>query len=133
VSDGRGIDNEGPHWDLDPHTGGLCAYLVGWVSGLVVFFTQTDREVRFHAAQSVIVFGGLFTFLLLWTMIMNGALGGGLVGRLLFALSVLLIWGLSIALWGFMCFQGRTLTHFRLPIAGRLAERWEARQPPVRG
>lgn len=110
---------------LRPRLGALLAYLFGWVSGLAVLFTQDDREVRFHAAQSVIAFGGLFGLLLLWSVTMGPALDG-FVGRLLFVLSVLLFSGLSLALWGFMCFQGYTLNHFKLPIAGDLAERWVA-------
>jgi len=111
---------------LRPRLGGLLAYLFGWVSGLVVLFTQDDREVRFHAAQSVITFGSLFGLLLLWSATMGSALDG-FVGRLLFVLSVLLFSGLSLALWGFMCFQGYTLNHFKLPIAGDLAEHWVSR------
>lgn len=113
---------------LSSRLGGLLAYLLGWVSGLVVFFTQADREVRFHAAQSVITFGGLFGLLLLWSAVMGPVLGGGFVGRVLFALSVLLFSGLSLALWGFLCFQGYTLTHFKVPLAGDLAEQWASKR-----
>lgn len=31
------------------------AYLVGFVTGLLVLFTQRDTEVRFHAMQSIIL------------------------------------------------------------------------------
>ena len=106
--------------------GGLCAYLLGWVGGLIMLFTQSDREVRFHGAQSVIVFGGLNGFLLLWTVVFSPGDGAGFAGRALFALSWLLIVGLSLAVWGFLCFQGYSLSHFKVPVAGDLAERWEA-------
>ncbi|MGH8905127.1 MAG: DUF4870 domain-containing protein [Egibacteraceae bacterium] len=118
---------------LDAKTGGLCAYLLGWVSGLIVLFTHTDREVRFHAAQSVITFGWLTVFLVLWRAIMGQVLGDGLIGGLLLTLSVLLICGLSLALWGFLCFQAYTLSHFKLPVIGTLAERIATGQdPPAR-
>ncbi len=124
VRDEYGIDGGGPSERDEPRWAGLLAYLLGWVSGLVVFFTQTHPEVRFHAAQSVITFGGLFGFLLLWSMIVGSMLSDGFVERLLFVLSVLLFSGLSLALWGFLCFQGYTLTHFKIPLAGDLAEQW---------
>ncbi len=31
------------------------AYLVGFVTGLIILFTQRDPEVRFHAIQSIIL------------------------------------------------------------------------------
>lgn len=38
----------------------LLAYSAGWISGLLVlWFEARDREVRFHAAQSVLTFGAL--------------------------------------------------------------------------
>jgi uncharacterized membrane protein len=129
-TDPDALEQERPPGALNPQIGGLLAYLLGWVSGLVVFFTQTDREVRFHAAQSVIVFGGLNVFLLFWTFAMGPGDGSGFAARALFALSWLLIAGLSLAVWGFLCFQGYTLEHFKVPVAGDLAEQWEARQPP---
>src|ERR1700688_4858254 len=36
----------------------LC-YLVGWISGLIFFLIDKRPFVRFHAAQSIVVFGGL--------------------------------------------------------------------------
>jgi uncharacterized membrane protein len=35
----------------------LSYLLFGWIGGLIMFFTQKHPEVRFHAAQSIIVFG----------------------------------------------------------------------------
>ena len=38
---------------------GLC-YVFGWLSGLIfLLIEKEDQDVRFHAMQSVIVFGGL--------------------------------------------------------------------------
>jgi uncharacterized membrane protein len=112
-----------PTGGLDPKVGGLLAYLVGWISGLIMLFTQPDRQVRFHAAQSVVVFGGLHAFLFLWAALMSRAFGPGFVGRTLFALSMFVLYGLIAALWGFLCVQGYTRTHFKIPGAGNLAER----------
>src|SRR5580658_6259857 len=36
----------------------LC-YLVGWVTGIIFFLIDKRPFVRFHAAQSIVVFGGL--------------------------------------------------------------------------
>lgn len=38
----------------------MLAYSAGWISGLLVlWFEARDREVRFHAAQSLLAFGAL--------------------------------------------------------------------------
>lgn len=46
---------------LPKNTTAAVAYVLGWVSGLVVFLVEKeDKFVRFHALQSVVAFG-LFT------------------------------------------------------------------------
>jgi uncharacterized membrane protein len=122
MSDEQLLDEPKSTGNLDPKIAGLLAYLVGWVSGLVVFFTQSDRDVRFHAAQSVVVFGGLHVFAILWTAVIGPSFGSGLVGRTLFVLFKLVFIGLSLALWGFLCVQGYTRTRFKIPGAGNLAD-----------
>ncbi|MGH8887027.1 MAG: DUF4870 domain-containing protein [Egibacteraceae bacterium] len=124
MSDEPQLDEPKRTGGLDPKIGGLLAYLVGWVSGLVVLFTQTDREVRFHAAQSVVVFGGLHLFIILWTAVIGRSLGPGFVGRTLFTLFTLILYGLVTALWGFLCVQGYRRVGLRIPGAGNLAEWW---------
>ena len=37
------------------------AYVLGWVTGLIFFLAEKESDfVKFHAAQSLITFGGLF-------------------------------------------------------------------------
>ena len=38
---------------------GLLCYVLGWVTGLIFFFIDKRPFVRFQAAQSIVVFGGL--------------------------------------------------------------------------
>ncbi|WP_306055515.1 lamin tail domain-containing protein [Natronococcus wangiae] len=69
----RGDGDEDGDRDDEPHppretTLGLpetvlaaLAYLLGWLSGIAVLLVERESEsVRFHAAQSVVVFGALF-------------------------------------------------------------------------
>ena len=43
---------------LLPNVAGLLCYVGGWVSGIIfLILEQKNRWVRFHAAQSVVVFG----------------------------------------------------------------------------
>lgn len=111
---------------LDPNMAGLLAYLVGWVSGLILFLVEKEhQEVRFHAAQSLIVsvaIIALYIVLGVFTFV-------PVVGLLIVALQVLLGLGF-FALWIFLLVKGYRLDHVKLPVAGDLAERWAA-NPPV--
>ncbi|HEX75756.1 MAG TPA: DUF4870 domain-containing protein [Dehalococcoidia bacterium] len=45
---------------LDANVAGLLCYVLGWISGLVFILIETKSKfVRFHAMQSIIVFGVL--------------------------------------------------------------------------
>ena len=45
---------------VTPRQASLLAYSAGWISGLVILVLEpTDREVRWHAAQSLLGFGFL--------------------------------------------------------------------------
>ena len=38
--------------------GALC-YSLGWLTGLIFLLLEKDKGIRFHALQSIVVFGGL--------------------------------------------------------------------------
>ena len=54
----------------------LC-YLVGWVTGIIFFLIDKRPFVRFHAAQSIIVFGGLHVI----NIIVGIVFGAGMMMR----------------------------------------------------
>jgi uncharacterized membrane protein len=102
---------------LDPKIGGLLSYLLfGWIGGLIMYLTQTHPEVRFHAAQSILTFGGLtiVSFVV------------GLIPGLGVVLSPL-IGLLSLVLWIILSIKGYNLEHFKLPVVGDMAEQWAAK------
>jgi uncharacterized membrane protein len=80
----------------------LC-YAFWWVSGLILLFVEQKNEtVRYHAKQSVIVFGVLSG--LIWlTSVFGGMLGGipliGLVFGFTFWLLHGLLWIVAVGLW----------------------------------
>lgn len=45
---------------LNKNTSGALAYVLGPVTGVVFLVIEKDKFVRFHAAQSIVVFGVLF-------------------------------------------------------------------------
>lgn len=45
---------------FDENITAMLSYLLGWVSGLVIILTEKENNfVRFHAMQSIVVFGSL--------------------------------------------------------------------------
>ena len=98
---------------LDENVAGLLCYVLGWVSGLVFFLLETENKfVRFHAIQSILVFGVITVagIVLSWIPFIGGVLGG-LIGVLGFALWIILM---------IRAYQG---VKFKLPWAGDFAEK----------
>src|SRR6266700_3009571 len=80
----------------------VLAYTFGWVSGLILFIFEKNRSVRWHAVQSMLVFGTL-SALLFVIGLLQGLLGWiPLLGWLVSAgLGLLLnvVWWVMIGLW----------------------------------
>lgn len=46
--------------NVEQNVASFLCYLLGWVSGLVILLLEKENKlVRFHAAQSIVVFGTL--------------------------------------------------------------------------
>ena len=50
---------------LPKNTAAALSYVLGWITGIVFLLLEKDPFVRFHAMQSIIVFGGLMILSLL--------------------------------------------------------------------
>jgi uncharacterized membrane protein len=64
---------------LSPNAAGLLCYLGGWISGIIfLVLEEKNRTVRFHAAQSIVVFGGLILVSILfgWMPKIGGVVSG---------------------------------------------------------
>jgi uncharacterized membrane protein len=96
----------------DDHLKASLTYVFGWITGLVfILVEKKDSFIRFHAAQSIVVFGGIFIINLLVPYI---PVLGGLLHALLGILSIVL-WILLIV----KAYQGEK---YKLPYIGDLAE-----------
>ena len=64
---------------MEENVAGLLCYVGGWVTGLIFFLIDKRPFVRFHAAQSIVVFGGLhIVYIILTTIFITGFWAGGL-------------------------------------------------------
>ena len=98
---------------LSENVAGLLCYVLGWVSGIVFFLIEPDNKfVRFHAIQSIIVFGilNIASFILGWIPFI-GAFFAWIIGVLSFILWIVLM---------IKAYQG---TRYKVPWAGNLAEK----------
>ena len=99
---------------MDENVAGALAYALGWISGAALLVLEHEnRYVRFHAMQSVVVFG---TLCVLWYVGPSIVLVGWL-------LSFIVLPPLSVALWLFLLYKAYTGERYKLPIAGEFAER----------
>ena len=131
-SNSRAGSNQQTRFGLDENVAATISYVLGWLTGLVMFFAETEnRYVRFHAAQSIVVFGTITIVVWILGLIqssmmtaMYSAGGGFAVGfiSLLFGLISLVLWVGGLALWIFLLirtYQGRNP---RIPVADGIAE-----------
>ena len=99
---------------LEANVAGLLCYVLGWVSGLVFILIEKENKfVRFHAMQSIIVFGALTVanFILSWIPVIGGFL-------------VWVIGLLGLVLWIVLMIKAYQGATYKLPWAGNLAEKW---------
>ncbi len=99
---------------LDENVAGLLCYVLGWISGLVfVLIEQKSNFVRFHAMQSLIVFGILAVAIIALSWV--PVLGYGLQG---------IISLIGFILWIVLMVRAYQGAKYKLPWVGDVAERW---------
>lgn len=98
---------------------GLLCYVLGWITGLIFFFIDKRPFVRFHAAQSIVVFGGLTIVRIgLGMLFVAGGWSGFSLGFGLLTLVSIL----GFVLWILLMIKAYQGEKYRLPIAADLAD-----------
>lgn len=90
---------------LPRNTAAALSYVLGWLSGIVFLLIEKDKFVRFHAMQSIVVFGilsVLYYFPFVWFLRP-------------------IIWLVGLALWLVLIFKAYQGEEFKLPVIGDLA------------
>jgi uncharacterized membrane protein len=112
---------------LDPQLASVLAYLGGWVTG--VLFLAVERRhagVRLHAAQALVVFGGLSALIVvIYAAALAGALLSGTTFRILLAVTNL-TWLAGAALWAWLMLKALRGETWRVPGTARLVDRLAA-------
>ncbi len=130
-----------PTWQPAPSAAGsgmsenaaaTLSYVLGWITGIIFFLIDKRPYVRFHAAQSIVTFGGLHILRIVLGIIFGlgfafggfgyGHLGYGLGGFGIGIALIGLIGILSFILWIVCMIKAATGSKFMLPIAGPIAQ-----------
>ncbi len=109
-----------PATGLQENVAGCLCYALGWLTGIVFLLIDKRPFVRFHAAQSIVVFGALN---ILRIVLLFGFFGGRYYGffsfvgllSLLVSLVTLIAW---LALMAF-AYQGK---RYEVPVAAGIAK-----------
>src|SRR5438094_7881299 len=105
---------------MDERLERVLAYSLGWISGLILFFLEKNRNVRWHAAQSMVTFGILSILMFAVSMLRNFLAWIPLIGWLTSAglgLLISALWGVMVILWVWLMVMGCVEVDYRVPIA----------------
>ena len=104
---------------LEENIAGLLSYIAGWISGAIFLIIETENKVvRFHAIQSIIVFGVItIVDIVFWIFpypvdrILNG-----------------ILWGITVIFWVVLMYKAYKGEKYKIPIAGDQAEKLADKQ-----
>jgi len=94
---------------LQENVAGLLCYVLGWVTGILFLILEPNNKfIKFHAVQSIIVFGVIFIIdmIFIWVYVVS-----------------LIIGILALILWVFLMYQAYQGKKYMVPIAGVYAEK----------
>ena len=98
---------------MEQNIAGLLCYVLGWITGLIFYLIEKDNKfVRFHAMQSIVVFGALTVVSIILGVI---PVIGWIIGWLLGVLALIL--------WIVLMVKAYQNQWYKLPIAGDFAEK----------
>lgn len=109
---------------MSENVAGLLCYVVGWVTGIIFFLIDKRPFVRFHAAQSIVVFGGLHVILMglgivfgAGMFMMRGFGAFGMAGALYSLINLV-----AFILWILLMVKAYQHVKFEVPIAAGIAK-----------
>jgi uncharacterized membrane protein len=99
---------------LEENVAGLLCYVLGWVSGIVFLILEPKNNfVRYHAIQSIIVFGAINIAMAILSPI-------PIIGAVFFWI----LWVLWVILWIVLMVRAYQGKKYKLPVSGNAAEKW---------
>ncbi|MBN2059471.1 MAG: DUF4870 domain-containing protein [Deltaproteobacteria bacterium] len=98
---------------MQPSIAALLSYVLGFITGIIFYILEKENKfVRFHAMQSIVVFGALFILQIILGFI-------PFIGWVL----IPLVWIASLILWIILMIKAYHGEYFKLPYVGDMAEK----------
>jgi uncharacterized membrane protein len=99
---------------IKENVAGLLCYLLWWVTGVIFLIIEPKNKfIRFHAIQSIIIFGVLWIAgMIFWWIPFIGLVIGTI------------IWVVGFILWILMMYKAYQGLKYKLPVTGDMAEKW---------
>ena len=98
---------------LQQNVAGLLCYVLGWITGIIFLIIEKENKfVRFHAVQSIVVFGAytIISIILGWIPFI-----GWIINTIL-GIAAFILWIVLMI----KAYQGQI---YKLPVAGNIAEK----------
>ncbi|AWB27943.1 DUF4870 domain-containing protein [Halococcoides cellulosivorans] len=130
-----GVTSSNTETGLDVNVAAALAYVLGPVSGLVMYLLETDhRTIRYHGVQSILVFGGVFAAHiglnvlgrianLALSYVPGGVILSTLIGLVLGLLTLALWLGAFVA-WLYLIVRTYQEADPHLPVVGDMAQKY---------
>jgi uncharacterized membrane protein len=103
---------------VDKKTGATLSYLFWWITGLIFLFVgKNDPDIKFHASQSIVFFGGITVVRIVLALI--GAFLPTGIGFVIGLISLLILL-FAVIVWLMAMYKAWTTggSRFELPIVG---------------
>jgi uncharacterized membrane protein len=108
---------------MSENVAGLLCYVLGWVTGLIFFFIDKRPFVRFHAAQSIVVFGGLQVVSIILRQLFLASLYTGSVGSMSSGATLLMVVNLlTLVLWIVLMIKAYQHQTYKIPVVAGVVE-----------
>ncbi len=111
---------------LDENVAAALSYVLGFLTGIVVLLVESENDhVRFHAAQSIVVFGAIFVASIglnfLQAIVGISDIIGVVLGPVLGLLG-LALWVGGLILWVYLIVRSYQGEDPRIPVAAGVAD-----------
>jgi uncharacterized membrane protein len=104
---------------MQANVAATLSYALGMVTGIIFYLVEKDNKfVRFHAMQSIVVFGSLFVINIAITFMLGMVLPWGVRSMISGLIGIV-----SLILWIVLMMKAYQGERFKLPIAGDIAEK----------
>jgi len=106
---------------VDKKTGAILSYVLGWVTGVIFLFVgKDDPDVKYHAAQSIVFFGGMTV--VFWVLnFLGGIIDVGAINALIWLAKIVLS-VFTLVIWVMCLVRANSYggARFELPVVNNL-------------